>query len=172
VLDLLAGGTTVEALSIEAVASRASVGKATIYRRWPNKEALVVDAIAALKGPLPEIVGESVRDDLLTLVGSIGGAFASRAGRIMPCIIPELQRNPELARCYHKLAEPRRQLMTDVLRRGMTTGQLRADLDVDVTIALLVGPMIAQSIMRPHPRLDAEKLPAQIVDAMMPGMLA
>src|SRR5262249_34339814 len=66
VLDLMAEGTSVEALSIEAVAARAGVGKATIYRRWPNKEALVVDALGALKGPLPELAGESIREDLLT----------------------------------------------------------------------------------------------------------
>ena len=97
-LDLLAEGTTAEALSIEAVAARAGVGKATIYRRWPNKEALLVDAVGALKGPLPEMPGESVRDDLVTLLRSTIKVRASRAGRIMPCLIPEFQRNPELQR--------------------------------------------------------------------------
>src|SRR5215510_2614841 len=68
VLDLLAEGTPAEALSIEAVAARAGVGKATIYRRWSNKEALLVDAVASVKGEPPRIAGESVRDDLVTLL--------------------------------------------------------------------------------------------------------
>src|SRR4051794_11575396 len=72
VVDLLADGTTAEALSIEAVAARAGVGKATIYRRWANKDALLVDAVASLKGPLPEISGDSVREDLLTLLRPVG----------------------------------------------------------------------------------------------------
>jgi len=57
VLDLLSEGQSVAAISIEAVAARAGVGKATIYRRWPNKEALIIDAIAAMKGPLPSRSG-------------------------------------------------------------------------------------------------------------------
>ena len=53
VLELLGAGHSVAAISIEAVAAKAGVGKATIYRRWPNKEALLVDAVASMKGPLP-----------------------------------------------------------------------------------------------------------------------
>ncbi len=57
-----------EGLCIEQVAARAGVGKATIYRRWPGKEDLLLDAIAALKAPLPEPAGRSVREDLVTLL--------------------------------------------------------------------------------------------------------
>jgi AcrR family transcriptional regulator len=172
VLDLMAAGTTVEALSMEAVAARAGVGKATIYRRWPNKEALVVDAIGSLKGPLPELTGESIREDLLTLLRSTIKVRASRAGRIMPCLIPELQRNPELQRQYQRIAEPRREHMRQVLRRGVAEGQLRADLDIEVAAALLNAPMIVQNVLNWNPALDTAKLPEQIVDALMPSMLA
>src|SRR4030095_12401343 len=55
-LDLLAE-VGIAALSIEQVAARAGVGKATIYRRWPNKEALIIDAAASMKGPVPPIGG-------------------------------------------------------------------------------------------------------------------
>src|SRR5215831_18035479 len=72
VLELLATGTTAEVLSIEAVATRAGVGKTTIYRRWPNKDALLLDAVASLKGGVPEIGGLSVRDDLITLLHPVG----------------------------------------------------------------------------------------------------
>src|SRR5579863_5322517 len=51
-----------EGLCIEQVAARAGVGKATIYRRWPGKEDLLLDAIATVKSPLPEPAGVSVRD--------------------------------------------------------------------------------------------------------------
>src|SRR5215471_407738 len=68
VLDLLAEGTPFEALSIEAVAARAGVGKATIYRRWPSKEALVYDAVRRVKGELAVLPGTSVRDDLIALL--------------------------------------------------------------------------------------------------------
>jgi AcrR family transcriptional regulator len=172
VLDLMAAGTTVEALSMEAVAARAGVGKATIYRRWPNKEALVVDAIGSLKGPLPELTGESIRDDLLTLLRSTIKGRASRAGQIMPCLMPELQRNPELHRQYQRIAEPRREQMRDVLRRGVAEGQLRADLDIEVAAALLHAPMMVQNMLNWNPALDTAKLPEQILDALMPSMVA
>src|SRR5882672_2146258 len=154
VLDLMADGTTVEALSMEAVAARAGVGKATIYRRWPNKESLIVDAIGALKGPLPELTGESIREDLLTLLRSTIKVRASRAGRIMPCLIPELQRNPELQRQYQRIAEPRREHMREVLRRGVAEGYLRADLDIEVAAALLNAPMMVQNMLNWNPALD------------------
>jgi AcrR family transcriptional regulator len=172
VLDLLAEGSNIEALSMEAVAARAGVGKATIYRRWPNKEALVVHALAALKGPMPEILGESIREDLLALLRPIGAARSTRAGRIMPCLIPEVQRNPEMAESYRQLTEPRRELVRDVLRRGIADGELRADIDIDATVAMLTGPMVAQSMLSTYPSVDLTKLPEQIVDTMLPGLRA
>src|SRR5437879_4279834 len=66
-LDLLVEEAGVAGMTIEAVASRAGVGKTTIYRRWANKEALIIDALATLKGPVPPLAGVSVRDDLITL---------------------------------------------------------------------------------------------------------
>src|SRR5437764_1460247 len=82
VLDLLADGTPAESLSIEAVAAKAGVGKATIYRRWANKEALLVDAVASLKGELPRLAGESVRDDLIALLRPVGTPSHTRVGAV------------------------------------------------------------------------------------------
>src|SRR3954463_814071 len=66
-LDLLAEEGGVAGVSIEAVAARAGVGKTTIYRRWPHKEALIIDAFATLKEPFPAPRGDSVRDDLVAI---------------------------------------------------------------------------------------------------------
>src|SRR4051812_27075223 len=66
-LALLAEEGGVTGVSIEAVAARAGVGKTTIYRRWPNKEALIIDALADLKEPFPAPRGESARDDLIAI---------------------------------------------------------------------------------------------------------
>src|SRR5258705_13392688 len=65
VIELLGEGTSTDAISIEAVAAKAGVGKATIYRRWSNKEALIIEAVSSMKGPPPVPKGESVRDDLV-----------------------------------------------------------------------------------------------------------
>ncbi|WP_433392694.1 TetR/AcrR family transcriptional regulator [Micromonospora sp. KLBMP9576] len=169
-LDLLAEGSTTEAISIEAIAARAGVGKATIYRRWPGKGALLHDALRTLKGSPPQPTGASVRDDLLLLVGAVGHHIDSRAARIMPCLVPEVNRTPEQYQLYQSIIEPRRELMREVLRRGVRSGELRADLDVEVAMAMLTGPMLVQRMLRWHPGLDEATLPERLVDAVLDGL--
>jgi AcrR family transcriptional regulator len=173
VLDLLAEGQTVEALTIEAVAARAGVGKATIYRRWAGKGALLVDAIQSLKGPLPVLAGESVRDDLVTLLGWTGTQrLDERYGRIMSCLGPGVNRSPEQYRIYQGLVGPRRELAREVLRRGIRTGELRADVDIEVAVAVLAAPVLLQRMLRWHPELDPNTLPEQVVDLVLAGLTA
>ncbi|MEH0974214.1 TetR/AcrR family transcriptional regulator [Micromonospora sp. CPCC 205546] len=171
-LDLLAEGSTIEAISIEAIAARAGVGKATIYRRWPGKEALLRDALRTLKGAPPEPAGHSVRDDLILLVGAVGHHIDPRAARIMPCLVPEVNRSPEQYQLYQNIIEPRRETMREVLRRGVRSGELRADLDVEVVMAMLTGPMLVQRVMRWHPDLDEATLPRRVVDGVLDGIRA
>jgi AcrR family transcriptional regulator len=170
VLDLLADGTPAEAISIEAVAAKAAVGKATIYRRWANKEALLVDAVASLKGDPPRIAGESVRDDLVALLRPVGTTRHTRAGKIMPCLLTEMHRSPELYRCFQKITEPRRDLMRDVLARGISRGELRADLDIDLVLVMLLGPILAQTVLAWPPALSQRDLPERVVDTIWPAL--
>lgn len=169
VLDLLAEGQTVEALTIEAIAARAGVGKATIYRRWPGKDALLVDAVRSLKGPPPVPVGESVRDDLVLMLGT-AAKKPDQFTRIMSCLGPGLQRSPEGYRLYQSMIEPRREAMRQVLRRGVERGELRADLDVEVAVVLLSGPVLIQRMLRWHPDLDEASLPGRVVDTVLAGL--
>ncbi|PWU46916.1 TetR family transcriptional regulator [Micromonospora globispora] len=171
-LDLLAEGNSIEALSIEAIAARAGVGKATIYRRWSGKDALLLDALRTLKGTPPEPAGHSVRDDLVLLVGAVGHNVDPRAAKIMPCLVPEVNRSPDHYQLYQTIIEPRRRLMRDVLRRGVASGELRADLDIDLAMALLSGPMVLQRVLRWHPELDDRILPERIVDGVLEGLRA
>ncbi|MEO3777002.1 TetR/AcrR family transcriptional regulator [Micromonospora sp. B11E3] len=171
-LDLLADGNTIETLTIEAIAARAGVGKNTIYRRWPGKNALLIDALRRLKGIVPQPAGHSVRDDLVLLVGAVGHNIDPRAAKIMPCLVPEANRSPDHYQLYQNIIEPRRTLMREVLRRGVRSGELRADLDVEVAMALLTGPMLIQRLLRWHPDLDEVPLPERIVDGVLEGIRA
>jgi AcrR family transcriptional regulator len=171
-LDLLAEGNTIEALSIEAIAARAGVGKATIYRRWPGKEALLIDALRSLKGPPPMPNGQSVREDLVNLLSAVGRNPDARAAAIMPCMMTAMQRSPEQYRIYQEMLEPRRQVMRDVLRRGIERDELRADLDIELTLSILTGPVLLQRMMRWQPDLDDDSLPERVVDAVFAGIAA
>jgi AcrR family transcriptional regulator len=170
-LELIADGVTLEALSIEAVAARAGVGKATIYRRWPNKEALVVDAVASLKPPLPALAGACVRDDLIALLSRMGQRHDRPGTSVMYCLLPELARNERLQECYHAVVEPRRDVMREVLRRGVRSGELRADLDVELTLTLLSSPVLVQGLGW-NPHLDPTDLAARVVDTVLGGIAA
>ena len=169
VLELLAEGTSVEALSMEAVASRAGVGKATIYRRWPHKDALLFDAVASIKEPLPTPRGGSVRDDLIQLVRAAGKARDSRTGRILPCMIPELQRPGHLRDQYLGMVEARRDVLRGVLHRGIVTGELRPDTDVEIAVTLLTAPAV-MSLLGSVSRPEGEHLPERIVDTVLGGI--
>jgi AcrR family transcriptional regulator len=172
VLDLLAEGTPFDALSIEAVAARAGVGKATIYRRWSNKEALLYDAVRTVKGEPAVLPGGSVRDDLIALLKPVGRAENTRAGKIMPCLMAELQRSPELNNILQRIMEPRRELARQVLRRGIDEGVLRPDLDLEIVIALLTGPLIAYRVLHWNPQLRREGLEERLVDTLWPAITA
>ena len=132
---------------IEAVAARAGVGKATIYRRWPGKEDLLLEALSTLKSPLPEPRGASVREDLVAMVGvMVEDAADPRRMRRYNLLHGEGEKYPKLMERYrHNVVEPRRELMRSVLRRGAGTGEIRADADVEVAILLLIGATIARS---------------------------
>jgi hypothetical protein len=90
--------------------------------------------------------------------------------RVLPCLIPEVLRNPTHHRLYQEIVEPRREVMREVLRRGMRTGELRPDLDIEVTLALLSAPVLVQKLLRWNPAIDDEKLPERVVDTILAGI--
>jgi AcrR family transcriptional regulator len=171
-IALLSGGLSVDAISIEAVAAKAGVGKATIYRRWPNKEALLIDAVATMKGPLPEPLGESARDDLIMLVAGMRNHRSEKYGKATACLLPELVRSPEMHHVYQGIVEPRRNIMRQVLRRGIETGELRADLDIELTLLMLSGPALAQNMLRWNPQVPDNGFAEALVDAVLRGAVA
>ncbi|GAA2855343.1 TetR family transcriptional regulator [Actinoplanes cyaneus] len=172
VLTLLADGQSAAALSIESVAAKAGVGKATIYRRWANKEALLIDAVRSMKGPLPEVGGVSAREDLIALVTANRSSRAREFGIVTACILPELQRDPELNRMHHAVMEPRRERMREILRRGVANGEFRADLDVHLAALMLSGPSMMLGMFGDATGVSEEDFPARLVDALVRGLAA
>lgn len=169
-LDLLAE-VGVGATSIEGIAARAGVAKTTIYRRWPDKESLICDAMAALKGPPPELPGTSLRDDLLTMANaSVRGRAAARFRKLYGCFIGEMSRHPALDERYRKtVIEPRRGVVRDLLRRAVQRGELRDDLDVDVMIEVVTAPLLHWLLNHPD-QTPSTSLVEQFVDGALDGL--
>jgi len=136
-----------DGVCMEQVAARAGVGKATIYRRWPGKEDLLLDALAALKSPLPQPQGRSVRDDLVAVLDAMcRDAADPRRARQFALLQGEGAKYPRLmARFIETVVEPRREVVRSVLRRGVTTGELREDTDIEAALYMLRGAALAST---------------------------
>ena len=156
-----------EGLCIEQVAARAGVGKATIYRRWPGKEDLLLDAIAALQAPLPEPAGRSVREDLVTLLGAIRDSIADpRRAREFALLLGEGAKYPRLmARYVETVLEPRREVIRSVLRRGVATGELRDSTDIEAALFMLTGAVLARG------KYDRSGMPPGYVERVVDELL-
>lgn len=169
VLTMISDGVPIETLSVESIAARAGVGKATIYRRWSSKEQLVVDAVASLKVPVPTVAGESVREDLITLLSAVGRTTPHSYSTVLNCLILQLSRAEELYQAYQNMIEPRREALRQVLRRGIEAGELRPDLDIEVAIMQLAAPLVLQRSMNWNPSVDGGNLAERLVDAVLAG---
>ncbi|MFJ2029159.1 TetR/AcrR family transcriptional regulator [Streptosporangium sp. NPDC087985] len=173
-LDLIGEGMSLAELSIEAIAARAGVGKTTIYRRWSNKEDLFVDALATLKSPLPQVRGRSVREDLIACLEAVRrDACDARSRCVMSIVMNDAERHPRLAeRVRQASIEPRRAAMAALLRRGIATGELRADLDVPIAMSTLVGTMMwyARSMGSGEDAEFPDGIAERIVDELLTGL--
>lgn len=168
-LELLAEGG-LSAVTMEAVAARAGVGKATLYRRHPSRDALVVEALASLAEPVDPPSDASVRDALVAMLEALQRRSASLAGRIFPRLISEAVDNPELMRRYRaQVMDPRRERFLAVLRRGVEEGVVRPDVDLDHAADLLLGVSAYRNLIRTDPPVAAG-FAARVVDDVLSGL--
>ncbi|WP_031508508.1 TetR/AcrR family transcriptional regulator [Streptomyces megasporus] len=170
VLRLLERGVGVDALSMEGIAREAGVGKATVYRRWSGKDALLLDVMRTLEEPPDEVRGESVRDDLVDILERLRQrGLAKRNSAILRAMTSHFHSHPRLWQEYHDtVIRARRDLLHSVLRRGMARGEIRADLDVELLGELFIGPMLSRALLRAWAELP-EGLAERIVDGVLEG---
>lgn len=159
-----------EGLCIERVAARAGVGKATIYRRWPGKEDLLLDALAALRVPLPQPTGKSVRGDLIALLEAMCRESADpRRARQFALLHGEGAKYPRLMARYNEtVVEPRREVIRSVLRRGVGTGELRDGTDIEAAMFMLSGAVLIRGRYGLRPIEDGYA--RRVVDEMLRGL--
>ena len=166
---LLARG--LEAVSMDAVAERAGVSKATIYRWWPTKETLALDALYDewdTARPSPRDTG-SLRADLLALLRPwIRRVRARPYGRVVAALIAEAQTDPKFATEYRaRFVEPRREPARALLRRAIERGEIPADTKIEVALDLLYGALYHR-LLHGHAALS-DRFVQDVVDAALAG---
>jgi len=140
-------------LSIEAVAARAGVGKATVYRWWPNKAELVIAAFVSAVEPELRIVStgpglESIHQQMRRWAVIYRGPL----GQIVATVVGAGQSQPEILRAFRShWIEPRRVEARRLLRRAIKEGEIRADLDPDAVLDLLYGPLYIRFLLKHAP---------------------
>lgn len=142
-LDVLAE-TGYDGMTVDMVAARAKAGKATLYRRWPSKPDLVLDAVACMKAvPLDTLPDTgTLRGDLVAMIKAPSLQDADRKLKIMAGIVSMISRNPELAEAARAaLVEPRAAANRVIFRRAIERGEIPAEADVDTLC--MVGPALA-----------------------------
>jgi AcrR family transcriptional regulator len=137
-------------LSIEAIAADAGVGKTTVYRWWPNKGALVVDAFASsIEDELHFPDSGSVRRDMSLQMNQFLEVLRSRNGRIVAAVIAGGQSDTQLMEEFRaRFLRRRRQEAYQTLQRGIDRGELPRGLDLDLVLDLLYGGIYMRFLIR------------------------
>ena len=155
-LELMATDGVYE-LRMDDVAARAGVGKATIYRRYRSKEELVGAAVGTFVSEIEISDTGSTREDLLALMRAAVRVYSRdlEAG-LMRGLVTAVRRDPELAQSVRKgFLASRRATLTVVLNRAVARGDLRSDLDVELALDVLGGPLFYRLLITGGPIDDA-----------------
>jgi len=163
ILDAVGYGS----FSIEAVAARAGVGRPTIYRRWPSKLELAIEAVVRLTPPLKVTDTGDPLADLRDLVAVLlPDMTSSAAGRAIIALASDPEVHGGLARhLEERYLRPRRAVFADLLRRAADAGQIRPDLDLDLLIDLVLGAALYRWLVTGQP--VSRQAARQITDAVL-----
>jgi AcrR family transcriptional regulator len=168
----LVGEVGFDGLTMDEVARRAGVAKATVYRRFPSKVDLVMAVCHALTpaiGPEPDT--GSIEEDLLVVMGGILDKLkAPDSGRLMPAMIATSVANPEIREALQRFSANRRERTTKIIKRAVARGELRDDIDVELMVDLLLAPLIYRNLISGRP-VNAQ-VARRLVSQVLRGALA
>jgi AcrR family transcriptional regulator len=171
VLDLVSEGATLSGLSLVTIASRAGVSRNALYRRWKSKEDLYLDVLTTIGPSHPEVSEGSALDDITAHLASlIKRTLNRRSNQMLRALNAEADTFPKLYRLYfEEIVAPRRIAMNEALRRGMQSGELRTDLDVEFLTDLLTSPILVRMFRGDIESLNPETTSRQITSLVFSG---
>ena len=149
-LDLF-GERGIDATSMDAIAQGSGVSKATIYNHWADKEDLLMEVMVLVngldRGREDVDTGDLERDLAIVLSRKPPGEYDAARTRMTPSLIAYSAVHQEFGQAWrNRVLEPPRQMLRQILRRGMERGRLPANLDLEFAIAMLLGPMLYNHI--------------------------
>jgi AcrR family transcriptional regulator len=159
-----------EATSVEAIAKRAGVGKQTIYRWWPSKGAMVLEALNERAGPSLDFpdTGDVIAD-LRTQLSGVAGFLADPRFAGFAGLVGAAQSDPALSRALiEEIIEPRVVACRKRLESAQQSGQLRDDVDLEEVIEMLYGPIYYRLLFRTRP--ITQDLVGHIIDLAFTGL--
>lgn len=159
--------TSVRDISIESVAKKAGVGKTTIYRWWPNKVALILDAISAPMNSLPAPVsGGSPKDLLEKQLERFSRICRGRGGKIIAEVYAESQGNPDTqALFFEKFMVHHEEVLASILEQGKASGDFRQNMDTGLAVDMIYGSFFYHLMSNPNP-LDQNFANSVILEAL------
>jgi AcrR family transcriptional regulator len=158
-------------LTIEGIAARAGVGKQTIYRWWPSKAALALEAyLTGADAVPPPAAGRTVREDVRALLGWLIAVLAEpTGGRVVAGLVGDLQHDADLAEGFHRDVVPaRREAMLAALERGQARGEIRANADLELAVDALHGAVFYRLLLSGESLDDA--FAERLVDQVLAGI--
>lgn len=158
-------------LTIDEVATRSGVAKTTIYRHWPERTSLIVDAVNVnLEHVGPPDTG-SLRGDLEAYFGGmIRSDLSGNVAHIIPCLVEAAGRDPEMASLLERIGSERERVMKTIVAQAVERGELRVDLDIETLVGVIVGPIVFQKVVRRRPL--TEEYVTACLDIALAGLVA
>lgn len=158
------------AMTTEEISSRSGASKATIYKWWPTKYAVAVEAfLTEMMAESPDPDTGSAHEDFRRVIRGLAHFYTGASGRVFAQLVGEGQYNPRVQEELRAhLVAPRRELMRAVWDRGVARGELRADVDPDAAVDLLIGPVLYRLLMGHAPLDDAAS--DALVDTALRGL--
>jgi AcrR family transcriptional regulator len=162
----------IDATSVDAIAEASRVSKATIYKHWPDKDALCLEVmmwVHGRSGPAAPIETGDLRTDLLSILHhQPPEQHAEARSRLMPHLMAYGVRNPAFGKAWRtRVLEPPRTELTTILERAIARGALPRGLSIDVAIAQLFGPMMYAHVLTLIDREPPADIREVIVDAFV-----